>query len=376
MKAPLDNYQKVAMGLMSLMVLLTFALTNVQALLWQASDTLVSAVLPSVVVDLTNEERDDVAAPPLRRNPTLDKAANLKAQHMAENSYFAHFAPDGTSPWYWFDEAGYVYAHAGENLAIHFSDSAEVVEAWMDSPLHRANIVDKKFTEIGVGTARGFYNGQRTVYVVQLFGTPAVTSPVAARPSAPVVAPETVATIPPTQTPDPVPVELATVAAAEIDLETSAPDLAPVEEVAATDVPEAPVTAEAPLVPTPTSDAAPAAEPTDLAPPIAAPAPEVTLPVVTESMLTTSSGLPAASVEDFLVDQSMSFMALATQPNTTMQVVYTLIALAVFVLLILSFVNELRHAHPVQMGYSVALLLLMTGLYWLHTELTAGAIVV
>jgi hypothetical protein len=74
--------------------------------------------------------------------------------------------------------------------------------------------------------------------------------------------------------------------------------------------------------------------------------------------------------------ETTPFMAVATQPNTVMQIVYALVALAVFVLLILSFVNELRHAHPIQVGYSVAMLLLMTGLYWLHTHLTEGAIVV
>ena len=172
-----DKLQKIALGLMGGLVVLTFMLANAHALLWQSSDWLVGAVLPSTVVQLTNEERSDNNASPLLRNATLDAAAAMKAEHMARNGYFAHFAPDGTSPWYWFDQAGYVYAHAGENLAIHFTDSDEVVDAWMNSPTHRANIVDSKFTEIGVGTAKGKFNGHNTVYVVQLFGTPAYIPP-------------------------------------------------------------------------------------------------------------------------------------------------------------------------------------------------------
>ena len=169
-----NSLQKTAVVMMSLLVLITFAFTNLQALLWMNSSWLVSTVLPGVVVELTNDNRDKGALGQLSRNATLDRAAQLKAEHMAENSYFAHFAPDGTSPWHWFDEAGYNYMHAGENLAVHFTDSDEVVEAWMQSPTHRENILNGNYTEIGVGTAKGQYQGYPTVFVVQLFGTPAV----------------------------------------------------------------------------------------------------------------------------------------------------------------------------------------------------------
>jgi uncharacterized protein YkwD len=378
---PLDRYQKAAMGLMGLMVLLTFALTNLQAVLWQASNTLVSAVLPSVVVDLTNDERDDVAAPPLRRNPTLDAAAELKAEHMADNGYFAHFAPDGTSPWHWFDEVGYVYAHAGENLAIHFTDSTQVVEAWMDSPLHRANIVDSKYTEIGVGTARGRFNGHRTVFVVQLFGTPALTPApveVASVPSdATALPPEVVETVNEssvaTLEPEPVPTEPSAVAAAEVDLETTippAPDRLPVAPVSFEPIPI--TLTDSPDLTTARTEQS--AKTNTLDTPAASPIFDTFL--ARSSMVATSSGLAVAKLGAEVMNEPVSFVALATQPNTVMQVIYLLIALAVFVLLVLSFVNELRHAHPVQVGYSVAMLLLMSGLYWLHTSLTEGAIVV
>ncbi len=168
-----DLLQRTALFLMGGLAVLTFTMSNVYALLWQQSAWLTSAVLPAVVVDKTNIERKELALPPLVRNSVLDAAAQLKADDMAKNSYFAHYSPAGVSPWHWFNEAGYRYVHAGENLAVHFTDSKEVVEAWMDSPTHRANIVNQNYREIGVGTARGTYDGYETVFVVQLFGTPA-----------------------------------------------------------------------------------------------------------------------------------------------------------------------------------------------------------
>lgn len=358
-----DRLQKIAVSLMAVMVVLTFMLANIQALLWQSSDWLVGAVLPSTVVQLTNEERSDVAASPLRRSSILDQAASLKAQHMAQNGYFAHFAPDGTSPWFWFDTAGYSYAHAGENLAVHFTDSDEVVEAWMNSPTHRANIVDRKFTEIGVGTARGTFQGHRTVYVVQLFGTPAATAAVPANNVATAQAATPAAETPATAPSAP------TVAAAETTVEPE--NTTQVEEE------QSSVVSPAEPVPATTEPVSEEVIVTEAVPePIENPVPANSEMVVMESMVATSSGLAAAESVITPEQAPATFLSLATQPNTVMQVTYTLIALAVFMLLVLSLVNEFKHAHPVQMGYSVALLLLMVSLYWLHTTLTEGAIVV
>lgn len=364
-----DRLQKIALSLMSVMVVLTFMLANLQALLWQSSDWLVGAVLPSTVVQLTNEERSDVAASPLRRSAILDEAAQLKAQHMAKNGYFSHFAPDGTSPWFWFDEAGYSYAHAGENLAVHFTDSDEVVEAWMNSPTHRANIIDRKFSEIGVGTARGSYQGQRTVYVVQLFGTPTAFAAATNNPAA-----NTPATVAESA---PAPINSApTVAAAET---TVAPEVLPPEEPVTTVVPPAAAPVEDTPAPTAeTSESVTPASNTLTEEEVVSVAEEqpASTPEVMESTMTTSSGLPEAESVITPEPAPTSFLSLATQPNIVMQVMYTLLALSVFMLLLFSFVNEYKHAHPVQMGYSVALLLLMGSLYWLHTTLTEGAIVV
>ena len=129
----------------------------------------------SVLVDLTNNERVENKLDALLLNPQLVEAAQKKADDMAEKGYFAHVSPDGSKPWYWFEESGYEYTYAGENLAVDFSDSEEVKDAWMDSPLHRANILNGKYTEIGIATAKGKFNGKKTTFVVQMFGSPKTT---------------------------------------------------------------------------------------------------------------------------------------------------------------------------------------------------------
>jgi len=138
-----------------------------------------ASVLPAVLVDLANEDRTKLALASLTVNPMLEEAAHLKAEHMAENGYFAHESPDGKTPWFWFAEAGYVFVYAGENLAINFDDSAAVNSAWMSSPGHRANILNGHYTEIGIATAKGQYEGRETTFAVQLFGSPARMSALA-----------------------------------------------------------------------------------------------------------------------------------------------------------------------------------------------------
>lgn len=131
-----------------------------------------AAVYAKVLVALTNDKRGEEKLGVLRTNTLLEEAAQMKANDMAEKGYFAHYGPDGSAPWNWIDKAGYTYDVAGENLAIDFTDSEDVTEAWMNSPAHRANILNNKFTEIGIATAEGKYQGHSTTFVVQMFGTP------------------------------------------------------------------------------------------------------------------------------------------------------------------------------------------------------------
>ena len=131
-----------------------------------------SAIYASVLVNLTNQNRAASNISQLTVSPILEKAAQMKADDMAAKSYFAHNTPDGKTPWYWFDKAGYKYIYAGENLAVNFEDSADVETAWMNSPGHFLNIMNPKFTEIGIATSTGIYKSRQAVFVVQLFGAP------------------------------------------------------------------------------------------------------------------------------------------------------------------------------------------------------------
>ncbi len=133
-----------------------------------------ASVTANVLVDLTNESRVAYSEAPLVRSPLLDQAATLKAEDMSSTGYFAHNSPTGVTPWYWFQKVGYTFLYAGENLAINFIDAAEVRDAWLASPTHRANLLDVKFKEIGMATVNGVYKNGPTIYVVQMFGTPAV----------------------------------------------------------------------------------------------------------------------------------------------------------------------------------------------------------
>jgi hypothetical protein len=134
-----------------------------------------ASIMPSVLVDLTNENRQNKNCPSLAVNSILEKAAALKAQDMATKGYFAHISPEGRTPWYWLEQVGYTYVFAGENLAVNFFDSEDVAAAWMNSATHRQNIENPYFTEIGIASARGIYQGRETIFVVQFFGMPLLT---------------------------------------------------------------------------------------------------------------------------------------------------------------------------------------------------------
>ena len=131
-----------------------------------------SAIYASVLVNLTNKDRATANISELKVNPLLEKAAQMKADHMARYGYFAHNTPDGKSPWYWFREAGYEYIFAGENLAVNFQNSEDVERAWMNSRGHFLNIMNPKFTEIGIATSTGMYKGNQAIFVVQMFAKP------------------------------------------------------------------------------------------------------------------------------------------------------------------------------------------------------------
>jgi uncharacterized protein YkwD len=140
----------------------------------ESIQTTVADILPQVIVEETNNNRINNNEKPLKNNIYLTMAAKLKVDDMVKKGYFSHQGPDGSMAWDWMERVNYSYSYAGENLAVNFFDAKDVVNAWMNSPTHRENILNNHFTDVGIAAARGTYNGKETVFVVQMFGTPAV----------------------------------------------------------------------------------------------------------------------------------------------------------------------------------------------------------
>src|SRR3990167_1053801 len=125
---------------------------------------------PVEIIKLTNTQRNQNGLATLIENKQLDQAAEAKASDMFVNDYWAHYSPQGKSPWNFINAAGYKYTFAGENLARDFDDANGVVVAWMNSPSHRSNMLDHNFREIGVAVADGKLSGREGILVVQMFG--------------------------------------------------------------------------------------------------------------------------------------------------------------------------------------------------------------
>lgn len=122
------------------------------------------------LVQMVNSERLVLGLKTLSENTKLDQAAMLKAKDMLANGYFAHQSPTGITPWYWFGKSGYNYKYAGENLAIGFTESADVYNAWFNSDSHRENFLSSNYSEVGTAVLTGNFEGSSATVVVQLFG--------------------------------------------------------------------------------------------------------------------------------------------------------------------------------------------------------------
>lgn len=175
---PRNNYHPHILGhrLMGLfsMLLVTIKIFTLAVLSFgPVLPALSSAITPANIINLTNESRKIFNLPALVESEDLTKAAQAKADDMLKEGYFAHASPDGRVPWDFIQKAGYDYLSAGENLAVNFIEAENVETAWMNSPTHKANIVNKNFEEIGIGIAQGEYQGHQAIFVVQMFGTPA-----------------------------------------------------------------------------------------------------------------------------------------------------------------------------------------------------------
>lgn len=130
------------------------------------------------IIAATNTERTKGGSGMLTESNKLNASALVKAADILKGQYFEHVAPDGTTVSKLVSEQGYEYIKIGENLALgDFASDADVVTAWMNSPGHRANILDAQFKEIGVGIAYGTYKGRSVYVAVQHFGRPQAVCP-------------------------------------------------------------------------------------------------------------------------------------------------------------------------------------------------------
>lgn len=103
------------------------------------------------VVSLVNEERAKEGLAPLTIDWELARVAKYKSQDMHDKNYFSHTSPTYGSPFDMMKNFGISYEASGENIAKGQTSATQVMEAWMNSSGHRANIMDAKFTHIGVG---------------------------------------------------------------------------------------------------------------------------------------------------------------------------------------------------------------------------------
>ena len=125
------------------------------------------------VVDLVNEARTQAGCAPLKVSAQLTQAARGHSEDMGQRNFFAHDAPapSATSPWDRIKATGYRYTSAAENIAAGQTTASSVMNAWLNSSGHRANILNCALTEIGVGAA--VVSGSTYMYYwTQDFGTP------------------------------------------------------------------------------------------------------------------------------------------------------------------------------------------------------------
>lgn len=128
-----------------------------------------SATIANQVLILTNEARVASGAEKVSLDPHLTQAAQLKAEDMVINNYFSHTSLDGRKPWDFVSRSLYPYLLVGENLGMNFMTGGDVHSALMASPSHRRNLLNPKYTDIGIYVMSGSINGQETNILVQIF---------------------------------------------------------------------------------------------------------------------------------------------------------------------------------------------------------------
>lgn len=127
----------------------------------------------------TNKQRTENGLTAFKENKALNQAALKKVQDMADQQYFEHVSPQGKDVTDLAHEVGYAYIRVGENIAVGntFTDESLLI-AWMNSPGHRANILNSAFTEVGVAAVPGVYQGMDVWFAAQEFGRPQSDCPI------------------------------------------------------------------------------------------------------------------------------------------------------------------------------------------------------
>lgn len=134
--------------------------------------------IAGVILDTNNARAENGGLPALTENALLDQDAHMKLNDMFAKQYFEHVSPTGVGPADLAKAVGYGYVVVGENLALgDFGSDQGVVTAWMNSPGHRANILNVHYQEIGVAVGKGMYEGHDTWLAVQSFGMPLSACP-------------------------------------------------------------------------------------------------------------------------------------------------------------------------------------------------------
>lgn len=162
-----------------------------------------TSVSPSALLQETNTQRSSNSRSALSLNNQLSQAAQQKANDMVARNYWSHTSPEGTQPWEVISSVGYKYVTAGENLAYGFDTSAATIAGWMNSPGHKANVLNVDYKEVGFGIANSPNyqgDGEQTV-VVAMYASPKkiasapiaktqpIQQPIAPIPASPVVEP-------------------------------------------------------------------------------------------------------------------------------------------------------------------------------------------
>ena len=131
-------------------------------------------LLKEKIIEISNRYRKENGnLPALVENNKLNISATKKMQDMFNAQYFEHESPSGVGVGDLGLEAGYEYIIIGENLAMgNFKNNLDLVDAWMNSPGHRANILNTHYTEIGVSVGLGVFEGNNVWMAVQHFGVP------------------------------------------------------------------------------------------------------------------------------------------------------------------------------------------------------------